>query len=151
MDHGRTDVNCMISNLDASRLEIVIFRFLKHLTLVVSNQQKVCCCCCNWGHLTEVSQHFCKVTPVTKKNLPFLTIWNRYVVYYVLSRFYDNDIEYETFLDTYFSVNQLKNEEKIKGFVKNLQWHQRILAQVWKKRLSQFPLMIWSYLFQANY
>ena len=46
-----------------------------------------------------------------KKDFPFLTIWNRYVVYYVLSRFYDNDIEYETFLNTYFSVNQFKNEE----------------------------------------
>ena len=40
-----------------------------------------------------------------KKDFPFLTIWNRYVAYYVLSRFYDNDIEYETFLNTYFSVN----------------------------------------------
>ena len=81
-----------------------------------------------------------------------LTIWNRYVVYYVLSQFYDNDVEYETFLNTYFSVNQCKNVNKIKRFVKSLEWHhlKRILVQVWKKKLSQFLLMIWSYLFLAN-
>ena len=53
------------------------------------------------------------------------------MVYFVLSYFYDNDVDYETFLNTYFSVDQCKNENKIKPFVKSLERHlKRILVQL---------------------
>ena len=44
-----------------------------------------------------------------------------FTLFYIVRRFYDDDISFSEFMNHYFSLNQKKNEQRVETFIKNLE------------------------------
>ena len=48
------------------------------------------------------------------------SLCGQFVIFYIIKRFFDDDICFSTFLNHYFSSNHRQNEEKVEKFIENL-------------------------------